>query len=234
MVVLVDDTLNESLRTFRIDLGIPDESPDSRVAGIPERPSDLLAADQAPHADFVLCQLELGVAFQGVHEIPPVEVQDDGRRFLGFCRRQGRSKIGRAEWHRRLTEELHLVRSRRLDNGLRGGLSIERARRNHEPARSVGLDQLRHDGLRHHLCVGHEDKGVRIAGGSRQFRQRCTGHHEQLVLLLRQRADRQGTIAVEGAHEHIDTIFLDKFRRHLHGGFRIRGIVRFENRHRPP
>src|SRR5262245_65884656 len=77
MVVLVDHPLNETLGTFRIDLGIPNEPPNARIVGVPERATDLLTTDQASNADFFLGELKLCVALKSIDEKLPLHVQSE-------------------------------------------------------------------------------------------------------------------------------------------------------------
>src|SRR4029079_13460666 len=95
MAVLVDDPLDETSRALCIDLGIPDQTPDAGVAGIPERTADLLTANEPADADLVLGHLEFCIGLERIDEIPAVEIQDDRRRLLLFCRGQLRHKIRR-------------------------------------------------------------------------------------------------------------------------------------------
>ena len=85
------------------------------------------------------------------------------------------------------------------------------------------------DSLCHHSRVGHEHKRVGIAGHPRQFRKVRTSHHEQPIFLLCQGTDGKRAVPVERPHQHIDPVFLDELRRNVHGSFRIRCIICFEN-----
>src|SRR5437879_11145820 len=100
VVVLVDHALNEAARAFRVDLWVPDQTPDTGVVRVPQRPPDLLAPDHAAYADLLLGQLQLGVGFQRVDQVPAVEIQDDGAWLRPFGLGEGRGKVGRPEWRR--------------------------------------------------------------------------------------------------------------------------------------
>src|SRR4029079_9672101 len=116
MVVLVDNALNETPRTVCIDLGVPDQSPDSGVIGVAERTTDLLAADESSDADLFLGHLQFCVALERVDEIPAIEIQNDRGGLLRFGLIQCWHKIRRPEGGHRLTDNGDFLRLRSIDD----------------------------------------------------------------------------------------------------------------------
>src|SRR6478736_3615181 len=121
MVVLVDNTLDETPRTVCIDLGIPDQSPNSGVIGVAERTTDLLAADESSDADLFLGHLQFCIALERVDEIPAIEIQNDCRGLLRFGLSECRHKIRRPERGDRLADNVNFVRLRSVDKRLGAG-----------------------------------------------------------------------------------------------------------------
>src|SRR6476646_2535970 len=134
MVVLVDNTLDETPRTVCIDLGIPDQSPDSGVIGVAERTTDLLAADESSDANLFLRHLQFSVALERVDEIPAIEIQNDCRGVLRFGLTECRHKIRRPERNHRLADDVDFLRLRSLDQRLGTGFSIDGGCSDHMPA----------------------------------------------------------------------------------------------------
>src|SRR5207302_8865861 len=54
MVVLVDHALNEAARAFRVDLRVPDQTPDTGVVRVAQREADLPAPAHAAYASRLL------------------------------------------------------------------------------------------------------------------------------------------------------------------------------------
>src|SRR6476661_7238750 len=125
MVVLVDNALNETPRTVCIDLGVPDQSPDSGVIGVAERTTDLLAADESSDADLFLGHLQFCIALERIDEIPAIEIQNDRRGLLRFGLTECRHKIRRPERSHRLADDVDFLRLRSLDEHLGTGFSID-------------------------------------------------------------------------------------------------------------
>jgi hypothetical protein len=168
-----------------------------------------------------------------MHQIPAIQIQNDGAGFRSPGLRDCPREVGRPERGADRPDHLAALGLQRGGHGLLRRPAVHRVRGDHEPPVPVGFHQMRRDGPGQHPGARHEHECVGITAASRQLRDMRPGHHEQPALLLRHLRHGQRHVAVEGAHECIHPVVLDQLASRPHGGVYLGRVIGFEDRNRP-